>query len=510
MDVFVSYSGKDIEFIIKMCSILREHGISYWAEYENEESGDNSAAKTVSRISEAKVLLVFVSKNANESKRVMNELNCASMCNKPILPVVIDDVELSPVFEYYMGSANRINYSQSKDFVEKFVDMIRSMIDSSNTLPADKKAEHTVTKQNSLKNKKKKNKVIISAVVSFLSIAAITLLVLLVIIPSNKYKVAVELEESGKKIEAAMAFGEITSFKDSRERSFALWDDIAQRQTVAAGESHTVVLKSNGTVVAVGNNEDGQCNVSEWTDIIAVAAGDRHTVGLKADGTVVAVGDRNWSAVFDLTDWKDIVAISVRGYNTVGLKSDGTVISQSEIAGLSDWTDIVDVSSVQNHTVGLKADGTVVATGFNDYGQCNVNDWTDIVDVSVGWSHTVGLKADGTVVAVGENDCGQCNVSDWTDIVAVSAHDFHTVGLKRDGTVVATNYIDDYFTSGTTDYRGQCDVNDWTDIVDVSAGWHHTVGIKSDGTVVATEYIDDPDYGYYNHQGQCDVDRLNS
>jgi len=55
---------------------------------------------------------------------------------------------------------------------------------------------------------------------------------------------------------------------------------------VAAGGGHIVGLKSDGTVVAMGDNNDGQCNVGNWTDIIQVAAGCVHTVGLKSDGTV--------------------------------------------------------------------------------------------------------------------------------------------------------------------------------------------------------------------------------
>ena len=59
---------------------------------------------------------------------------------------------------------------------------------------------------------------------------------------------------------------------------------------VAAGGYHTVGLKDDGTVVAVGHNDSGQCDVGGWTDITQVAAGGYHTVGLKADGTVLAVG----------------------------------------------------------------------------------------------------------------------------------------------------------------------------------------------------------------------------
>ena len=59
---------------------------------------------------------------------------------------------------------------------------------------------------------------------------------------------------------------------------------------IAGGAYHTVGLKSNGTVVATGYNEDGRCDVGSWTDIAAVACEDRYTVGLKSDGTAVAVG----------------------------------------------------------------------------------------------------------------------------------------------------------------------------------------------------------------------------
>jgi alpha-tubulin suppressor-like RCC1 family protein len=59
---------------------------------------------------------------------------------------------------------------------------------------------------------------------------------------------------------------------------------------VAAGYAHTVGLKSDGTVVAVGNSGYGECNVSSWTDIRQIAAGRGFTVGLRLDGTVVAAG----------------------------------------------------------------------------------------------------------------------------------------------------------------------------------------------------------------------------
>lgn len=64
-------------------------------------------------------------------------------------------------------------------------------------------------------------------------------------------------------------------------------------------------LKSNGTVVAVGTNNFGQCNVGGWTDIVAVSAGFSHTVGLKSDGTVVVVGG-NEDGQCIVRRWTDI------------------------------------------------------------------------------------------------------------------------------------------------------------------------------------------------------------
>ena len=71
---------------------------------------------------------------------------------------------------------------------------------------------------------------------------------------------------------------------------------------MAAGEAHTVALRSDGAVVAVGRNTQRQLNVSDWNDIVAVAAGAMSTVGLRADGTVVAAGA--YSGIRNISDWQ--------------------------------------------------------------------------------------------------------------------------------------------------------------------------------------------------------------
>ena len=112
---------------------------------------------------------------------------------------------------------------------------------------------------------------------------------------------------------------------------------------VGAGDQYTVGLKADGTVVAVGSSRYGQCDVSDWTNIVAIETAETHTVGLKSNGTVVATGS-NREHQCDVSDWRDIVAIS---------------------AGLA-------------HTVGVKSDGTVVAIGRNYEDECDVGMWRDI------------------------------------------------------------------------------------------------------------------------------------
>ena len=284
---------------------------------------------------------------------------------------------------------------------------------------------------------------------------------------------------------------EINGINDEEETSLT-----AGGETVSAGSFHSLGVKIDGTVVATeitpSGYDLGQCNVSDWTDIVAVSASFYYSLGLRSDETVVATGD-NRVGQCDVSGWTDIVAVSAGNDHSLGLRSDGTVLATGDnedgACDVSDWTDIVSISAASTHSLGLKSDGTVVATGDNEGGACDVSDWTDIVAVSAGPYYSLGLRSDGTVVAAGDPVGGQCNISDWTNIVAVSAGSSHSLGLRSDGTVVAAGWP-----------LSQCNVSSWTNIVAISAGPSHSLGLKSDGTVVATESsFLSGDYG------QCDV-----
>ena len=89
----------------------------------------------------------------------------------------------------------------------------------------------------------------------------------------EKYHKAVALMEAGQYAEAITIFEALGDYSDAKKqaiRSWGVWNPIA------AGINFTAGLRKDGTVVAAGWNEFGQCNVSSWRNIVAIAAGDHN------------------------------------------------------------------------------------------------------------------------------------------------------------------------------------------------------------------------------------------
>lgn len=260
-------------------------------------------------------------------------------------------------------------------------------------------------------------------------------------------------------------------------------------RTIAAGGLHTVAVRYDGSVIAAGYGQYGQCNVSDWREIVAVCAGGHHTLGLRADGTCVAAGYGGYGQC-DVAAWNSICGIAAGACHSVGLLENGTCVAVGDNTygqcNVLDWTDIISVSANANYTVGLKADGTLIAVGAIKKGDWGAIKWSGICSVATGGYHTIGLKADGTCVAVGNNANKQCEVSRWTEISAIAAGNFHTVGLKKDGTVIAVGH----------NGQGQCAVGDWRDVIAIAAGRNHTVALTKNGNVLAAGE---------NNYGQCSV-----
>jgi len=405
-----------------------------------------------------------------------------------------EDIRIKTI---YNDAINKLYKGKNTSTLITAIDLFNSILDymdsSEQIIKCNAKFERLKVKEEKINKAKKllKKVSIIATPIIIFSIALLITINYIFILPP-KYEKAMNLYNNYQYGEAGVAFAKLGNYKESKEHlknSLEYVRSSMPRPRIFASAFTTAFVNSNGTVTAIGWQSEGQCDVSDWVDIVAVSSNFHHTIGLKSDGTVVATG-RNESGQCNVSDWKDIISISAGNNYTVGLKSNGTVvatgINESGQCNLSDWTNIISVSANFWYTIGLKADGTVVTVGYNEFKQCNVSGWRDIISVSSSSQHTVGLKSDGSVIAVGDNRHGQCNVSNWSDIIEISANGTRTIGLKSDGTVVATGY----------NPNGECDVSKWKGIISISSYGFHTVGLKSDGTVVAAGN---------NREGQCNL-----
>ncbi|MDY0150656.1 MAG: FlgD immunoglobulin-like domain containing protein [Candidatus Cloacimonas sp.] len=136
---------------------------------------------------------------------------------------------------------------------------------------------------------------------------------------------------------------------------------------IAGGGWHSVALKSDGSLVAWGWNDYGQCNVPTGNDYVAIAAGGYHSVALRSNGTLVVWGANDYGQC-NVPQGNDFVAIAAGG------DDDGYLPEQ----GLS-------------FSLALKSDGSVVAWGNNAWGQCNVPQRNDYVAISAGSNFSVAL-----------------------------------------------------------------------------------------------------------------------
>jgi len=235
----------------------------------------------------------------------------------------------------------------------------------------------------------------------------------------------------------------IAAAAEEREISLLLEKIESEGRTILSTSAlHIVGVKKDGTVLAAGRNDRGECNVRLWENVISVDKATSLTVGLKEDGTVVAAGSNNHGQ-----------------------------------CNVEEWTDIIAVTCGWYHTVGLKKDGTVVAVGSNEEGQCDVSEWTDIVAIQASITGTIGLKSDGTLVTAGIGERGSLEVLDWKDVIAISTHKTCTLGLTADGIVLAAGR--DYWGEATWDF------SNWQGITAVAAG-SSPIGLKSDGSVTYT------------------------
>ena len=208
---------------------------------------------------------------------------------------------------------------------------------------------------------------------------------------------------------------------------------------ISAGNDHTVLLRSDGSVVSCGDNYGGKCNIpplDAGVSYTQISTGFLHTVLLRSDGSVVACGDNyvGQCNIPPLDAGVSYTQISAGFTHTVLLRSDGSVVAcgrnyegECNIPPLDAGVSYTQVSAGHYHTVLLRSDGSVVACGANTDGQCNIprlDEGVSYTQISAGHYHTVLLRSDGSVVACGANTDGQCNIpslKSWRDLLTFAS-----------------------------------------------------------------------------------------
>jgi alpha-tubulin suppressor-like RCC1 family protein len=277
--------------------------------------------------------------------------------------------------------------------------------------------------------------------------------------------------------------------------------------TIVAGGQHALGRRADGALWTWGHNADGQLGLAEGDitdryapaqvsfpdDWLTVAAGQSHSLGQRANGSLWAWGN-NWNG-------------------QLGLGVTDTTSRQVPMRVGSDY-DWKAVAGGKYHSLGIRANGSFWAWGFNAYGQLGLGtlDTTDrhvpqqVGDdyywaaVATGDYHSLGITANsGYLYAWGANTFGQLGLNHlngqqtpalvgpgWK---AVAGGRFHTLGIKADGTLWA--WGDNFYGQlgqGNRDNLKEIkptQVGSAADWVAVAAGGDFSLGLRANGSLYA-------------------------
>ncbi len=191
---------------------------------------------------------------------------------------------------------------------------------------------------------------------------------------------------------------------------------------IYAGDSHSLVLGVNGSLLVWGYNGYGQFGTGSYTaSAVPINTGNTYSLNGKQVSQIVA--GQYWSMV-SCSDGT-LHATGNNGYGQFG--NGGTTSSNQWVQvssnSLSGKTPL-QLATGFYFSVVLATDGTIHATGYNASGQLGNGTTTDssswinvsgygslsgksVSAISTGYSHVIALATDGTIHATGYNASGQ-------------------------------------------------------------------------------------------------------
>lgn len=129
--VFISYSSKDQAIADAFCRLLGSHGIDVWLSSQSIRSGSQYATEILRAIRGCSCFLLLLSEDSQSSQWVAKETERAVHYNKPIFPVLLEQLTLNDEFELYISNSQIIQaipFEESSLPVQRLVQDIQNRI----------------------------------------------------------------------------------------------------------------------------------------------------------------------------------------------------------------------------------------------------------------------------------------------------------------------------------------------------------------------------------------------
>lgn len=174
---------------------------------------------------------------------------------------------------------------------------------------------------------------------------------------------------------------------------------------IACSMYHVVAVRPDGTVIAAGKNDHGQCNVSGWRDVIAVDCDEYGTIGLTIKGYLYYTGESIYNEAH-CTRWSGIVAAAMSDCCVFGLNSNGNILVtpkyhyNSTAPDVTNWKDIVEIRRNAECIIGIDKSANAFSLVRNYYGRVGTGGFgtaENVIDASTGgYDSCILLKKDGS------------------------------------------------------------------------------------------------------------------